>query len=152
MRIGFIVNEVEKEHNSYSTTHMALCANRRGHEIYYMGVGDLACYSSGMMGAHARRLLPEKKFRTAATLLEHLVKTEQVGITASDLDVIMLRNDPAEDIEKRPWAQNAGLIFGQMAVKQGVIVLNDPTSLSNAMNKMYFQYFPEKVRPMSIIT
>ncbi len=39
-----------------------------------------------------------------------------------------------------------------MAVKQGVIVLNDPNSLANAMNKMYFQYFPEKVRPQSIIT
>lgn len=152
MRIGFIVNDVAKEHSSYTTTHLALCAHKRGHEVYYMGVGDLAYYSDGQMGAHAFPLPVDKKFRTASTLLKELKQATQVKVTASDLEVIMLRNDPSEDIGKRPWAQNAGVIFGQMAVKQGVIVLNDPSSLANAMNKMYFQYFPEKVRPKSIIT
>lgn len=152
MRIAFIVNDVEQEHSSYTTTHLALCANKRDHDIYYAGVGDLVCYSDGQMGAHAHPVRPDKKFRTASTLLKEIKRSEEMKITAADLDVILLRNDPSEDIEKRPWAQNAGVIFGQMAVKQGVIVLNDPGSLANAMNKMYFQYFPEKVRPQSIIT
>src|SRR3546814_17344635 len=39
-----------------------------------------------------------------------------------------------------------------MATRQGVIVLNDPLSLSNAINKMYFQHFPEKVRPKTVIS
>jgi glutathione synthase len=131
---------------------MALCAHKRGHEVYYMGVGDLAYYSDGQMGAHAYPLPAEKKFRSASTLMAEIKKTEQIKITATDLDVLMLRNDPSEDIEKRPWAQSAGVIFGQMAVSQGAIVLNDPHSLGNAINKMYFQHFPEKVRPKSIIT
>lgn len=151
MRIGFVVNNVAGELPNYTTTHLALTALKLGHEVYYMGVGDLAYYSDGQMGAHAVKA-PDKKFRSVTTLLDEVLQTEKVKITAPDLDVLMLRNDPSEDIEKRPWAQNAGVIFGQMAVKQGVIVLNDPNSLSDAMNKMYFQYFPEIVRPKTIIT
>ena len=33
-----------------------------------------------------------------------------------------------------------------------VIVLNDPNGLAKAMNKMYFQLFPEEVRPATLIT
>ncbi|MFC1866207.1 hypothetical protein ACFLYB_05805 [Chloroflexota bacterium] len=36
--------------------------------------------------------------------------------------------------------------------QRGVIVLNDPNGLGKAMNKMYFQLFPEEVRPRTIIT
>lgn len=151
MKIGFIVNEVATEHVNYTTTHLALAAHKREHEIFYMGVGDLAYYSDGQMGAHAYTL-PEQKFRSASTLLSEIKKSEQTKITAAELDVLLLRFDPSEDIEKRPWAQHAGIIFGQMAVNQGVIVLNDPNTLGDALNKMYFQYFPEKVRPKTLIT
>jgi glutathione synthase len=37
-------------------------------------------------------------------------------------------------------------------MRHGVIVLNDPNGLSKALNKMYFQLFPEEVRPRTIIT
>jgi glutathione synthase len=33
-----------------------------------------------------------------------------------------------------------------------VIVLNDPNGLAQAVNKMYFQLFPEEVRPATLIT
>ena len=75
-----------------------------------------------------------------------------VKITSEDLDVMFIRNDPSVDREDRPWAQSAGVIFGKIAVRNGVIVLNDPDALHNALNKMYFQHFPELVRPRTIIT
>jgi glutathione synthase len=31
-------------------------------------------------------------------------------------------------------------------------VLNDPVNLANALNKTYFQHFPEQVRPGTCIT
>jgi glutathione synthase len=37
-------------------------------------------------------------------------------------------------------------------MQQGRIVLNDPDGLSKALNKMYFQDFPEEVRPRTLIT
>ena len=64
----------------------------------------------------------------------------------------MLRNDPAADAVSRPWASAAGILFGRVAMRHGVIVLNDPNGLSKAMTKMYFQLFPEEVRPKTLIT
>jgi glutathione synthase len=52
----------------------------------------------------------------------------------------------------RAWAQSTGIIFGRVAMRHGVIVINDPNGLSKAMNKMYFQLFPEEVRPRTVIT
>lgn len=84
--------------------------------------------------------------------MDAVKNAEKSKITSTDLDVLMLRNDPADDMDKRPWAQSAGILFSQMAVNQGVIVLNDPDTLSGAVNKMYFQHFPAIVRPKTIIT
>jgi glutathione synthase len=39
-----------------------------------------------------------------------------------------------------------------LAVHRGVIVLNDPLHLANAINKTYFQHFPEQVRPLTCIS
>ena len=61
-----------------------------------------------------------------------------------DLDVLLLRNDPSADLTQRAWAQTAGIVFGRVAMRHGVIVLNDPNGLSQAMNKMYFQLFPRE--------
>jgi glutathione synthase len=37
-------------------------------------------------------------------------------------------------------------------MRHGVIVLNDPNALAKATNKMYFQLFPDEVRPHTLIT
>lgn len=151
MRIGFIVNQVRTENPNFTTTGLAFCAHKRGHEVYYMGVGDLVYNSDEQIGAHARKV-PGKKFTSRDTFMEAVRDAAREKITSAELDVLMLRNDPAEDIEKRTWAQSAGILFSQMAVRQGVIVLNDPQTLSGAINKMYFQYFPETVRPKTVIS
>jgi len=36
--------------------------------------------------------------------------------------------------------------------RRGVIVLNDPEGLAKAVNKVYFQRFPEAVRPRTLVT
>lgn len=79
-------------------------------------------------------------------------KSIRERIVLDDLDILLLRNDPSNDTTSRPWAVSAGIIFGRMAMRGGVIVLNDPDGLGKASNKMYFQGFPEQVRPATIIT
>ena len=69
-----------------------------------------------------------------------------------DLDVLMLRNVPSDDVIKRPWAASVAHEFGRMAARRGVIVVNDPTGLAKATSKMYFQLFPAEVRPLTLIT
>ena len=97
---------------------------------------------------------PKKRYKTSATYLKDLQskKAIQEKITVDDLDVLMLRNDPSDDMIHRPWASTAGILFGRLAIRRGVIVLNDPNGLAKAMTKMYFQNFPEEVRPQTLIT
>ncbi len=70
-------------------------------------------------------------------------------ITLDDLDVLLLRSNPSV---QRAWAQSAGIHFGRLAMRHGVIVLNDPNGLAKAMNKLYLQTFPEMVRPRTLVT
>jgi glutathione synthase len=153
MRIGFIINSFESEKSGFTTVRLGLKAHNNGHEAYFMSVGDLIYYPDGLMGARARSA-PSKKYKTSKTFLNALRSDSAVykKITAKDLDILMLRNDPAEEPKTRSWAQSAGFVFGQLAVQHGVIVLNDPMILSQAINKMYFQHFPESVRPNTLIT
>jgi len=64
----------------------------------------------------------------------------------------MLRNDPALDTGNRPWAKTAGIIFGNVALRSGVVVLNDPTALAGALDKMYIQLLPKHIRPKTFIS
>jgi glutathione synthase len=154
MTIGFVVNDINTERPGYATVFLAQRMHNLGHTVFLMGVGDLAYYPDGFMGATAVQADPKHKYKSPATYLEAIQgeKANKVRVTAPDLDVLMLRNDPSAEGEGRAWAQNAGIIFGQLALRHGVIVLNDPTSLSDAVNKMYFQHFPEAVRPRTLIT
>jgi glutathione synthase len=153
MKLGFIVNDVDTEQDGYTTTRLAMTAANRGHQAWLIGVGDLALDPDDRIRARAR-CAPKNKYKTGKTYLAELRgprgRTER--ITVDDLDVLMLRNDPAEDKGRRSWAQHAGIMFGRAAVSRGVIVLNDPNGLAKAMNKMYFQLFPEEVRPATLIT
>lgn len=151
MKIAFIINDIKTEKANFTTIFLALTAHKRGHKVYILGVGDLGYSSDGHMVAQAKSV-PDQSYKTNETFFKALEKSDPVKISSEDLDVLYLRNDPSEDINGRNWAQNAPYIFGQIAMRDGVIVLNHPASLSGAINKMYFQHFPEILRPKTIIT
>ena len=153
MRIGFVVNDVQTEQQGYTTTRLGMTAINMGHEAWIMGAADLAYDSDEHIRARAR-MAPAKKYKSLEIYLRDLQgpKAKKERVTVDDLDVLMLRNDPSDDAVKRPWAQSAGIIFGRVAMRHGVIVLNDPNGLAKATNKMYFQLFPEQVRPPTLIT
>jgi glutathione synthase len=44
------------------------------------------------------------------------------------------------------------VLFGQLAAAAGVLVVNDPVHLADALNKTYFQHFPDEVRPRTLIS
>jgi glutathione synthase len=153
MQLGIIVNDIDTEEGDYTTTHLAMTATNAGHEVWYMGVADLAYEPDEKTHAYARRVA-DKKYRSAETYLAVLRgKNAQVErICLDELDVLLLRNDPARDVNSRPWARLAGINFARLAMRHGVIVLNDPDGLSHAVNKMYLQAFPKEIRPRTLIT
>ena len=153
MRIGFVVNDVATEQAAYTTTRLAMTAVNMGHECCELGVGDFIYAPDGSICATVRRPAASH-YDSLETFLEELQADDAASerISMDDLDVLLLRNDPAEDKRERPWAQTAGILFGEMAMSRGVIVLNDPRALASALNKTYFQQFPEVVRPMTCIS
>jgi glutathione synthase len=153
MKIGFVCNDIATEEEGYTTTRLGLTALEMGHEPWLVAVGDVANDPDDSVSAWARRV-KGAKYRTPATYLKALQGDDAIveRIHLDELDVLMLRNDPAADLGVRPWAQSAGYIFGQRAAARGVIVLNDPAALASAINKMYFQHFPEAVRPRALIS
>lgn len=118
-----------------------------------MGAGDFAYDTDEKIRARVRGA-PRSNYKSSDTFLGDVQgkKADVSRITVDDLDVLPLRNDPSTDTGYRAWAQSAGIIFGRVAMRSGVIVLNDPNGLAKATNKMYFQLFPEEVRPRTLIT
>jgi len=153
VRIGLVVNDIMTEEKGYTTTRLGMAAINMGHEAWVIGVGDFAYDADEKIRARARAA-PGKSYKSTEVYLKalHGGRAKKERITVDDLDVLMLRNDPSTDAIQRPWAQSAGIIFGRVAMRHGVIVLNDPNGLAKATNKMYFQHFPEEVRPPTLIT
>lgn len=153
MRIGFVVNDLATESKGYTTTRLGMAAVNQGHEVWVMGVGDFEYDQRDTVRARARTVT-RKSYKSEEIYLKELqgAKGKEERITVDDLDILMLRNDPSDDTTKRPWAVSAGIVFGRMALNNGVIIVNDPNGLAKATNKMYFQGFPEEVRPATLIT
>jgi len=152
MLVAFFVNDMATEFPNYTTTVLAHEAARRGHRVCYITPGDFVMRPDDSMLIHAR-MAPAKRSKTHTDFfdaIQAIENTEQIAM--SDVDVLWLRSDPSLDAQSAPWAAEAGILFGREAVKRGVLVLNDPGSLSLAVNKMYFQSFPEAVRAETLIT
>jgi glutathione synthase len=153
MLIGFFVNDLEREYENYTTTVLAHTAASRGHRVCYITPADFVLNADDTLSVHGR-FPPKRKYKDRADFFATLkdpqaVKIERVDVT--EVDVLMLRNDPSIDAQT-PWAAEAGILFGREAVRRGVIVLNDPDSLGRAINKLYFQSFPVEARAETLIT
>jgi glutathione synthase len=152
MKIAFVVNDVQTELATYTTTRLAMAAVNLGHKCYTFGVGDFICAADGSVHALARRVRG-KSYKSLDKFLAELQSSEHDPdhINLDELDVLMLRNDPSTDAIERPWAQSSGILFGQLVANRGTMVVNDPENLARAINKTYFQQFPEEVRPKTLI-
>ena len=153
MRIAFFVNSIEGEYPHYTTTVLALSALSRGHDICYVTPGDFVLRPDDSLMVRALTL-PGSNYKKPETLHKDLQgdDTKIETIDVDEIDVIFLRNDPSQDAAERPWAAYVGAMFGRLAADRGVLVVNDPEGLALAQNKLYFQDFPESVRPATLIS
>lgn len=152
MRIAFFVKDIDTEVDEYTTTRLARAACRGGHEVWYVGVGDVELgEGDGQLLARARRADVDGG-DTLASLMERVKERDPERIVMEDLDALFLRNESIEDLQERPWASPLGAVFGEMLRARGVTVVNDPMSLIRATSKLYLEEFPEKIRPRSLVT
>ncbi|SRR5690606_15612425 len=152
LTIAFFVNAMADEYPHYTTTILANECVRRGHTVLYLTPGDFVITSDNAMKIHGR-FPPRRKYRTFKDFFEALQgESERRTLDVAEIDVLMLRNDPSNDAQTRPWAEHIGILFGQEAARRGVLVLNDPAGLAGAVNKLYFQAFPDEVRAETLIS
>ena len=81
-----------------------------GHEAWLMGVGDFAYDPDDSVRAWARAA-PRKAYRSPKTYLADVQgdKARVERITVDDLDVLLLRNDPAADLGTAAVGAERGL-------------------------------------------
>ncbi len=150
MKLCLFVNDLATELPTYTTTRLAMTAARRGHEVWYVDAADFACDPDDHLRAHAWR--PPPATDDAKAFLADAATGERERIDFDAVDALLIRNDPADDLKDRPWAQTVGLLFGELATRRGALVLNDPAGLRRAVNKLYLEYLPRAARPESVIT
>ncbi len=152
MLIAFFVNDMEREFAGYTTTVLAYEAHQRGHGVCYVTPDDFLLTADDRLHVHGR-FLPKTKFKDRDDFFKALQKAARPRqIDMAEIDVLMLRSDPSLDAQTMPWAAEVGILFGREAAKRGVIVVNDPDSLSKAINKLYFQSFPVEARAETLIS
>ena len=151
MRLAFLVTDVATEIDQYTTTRLARAALTRGHEVWYLGVGDIEVGIGGQVVARAHPAVLDDD-DTLATFLGRVQESPEERVVLDDLDAVFLRNESVDDLLDRPWASPLGVVFGQLLKARGVEVVNDPVSLLRATSKLYLEEFAEEVRPRSLVT
>ena len=139
MKIGVVMDPIESiNFKKDSTLAMMLEAESRKHQLFYMTPDSLYINENGA-------------FAVAKTLQ---VKNDPTGwfdfkeekqIKLSELDVILMRQDP-------PF--NSNYIYNtyvlESAEKEGVLVVNKPSSLRDCNEKVFATEFPECCTPFLV--
>jgi len=152
VRVCFVVNNVKTQRATYTTLHLAYEAQRRGHDVWFLGTDEFSLADDGrVLGkcARPRRVHYKSPRRYCKALTAEDCPTEEVVL--SELDVVFLRNNPNVGHEEGP-RENPALDFGRRIRRHGVLVINDPDGLLRAGSKMYLAGFPQELRPRTLIS
>lgn len=139
LRVAFQMDPIEAINIvGDSTFALMLEAQRRGHELHYYTPSDLSM-RDGRAVAKARRV------EVADQASQHYRLSEGALLDLSSCDVVHLRQDPPFDM---------GYITTTHILERlqpGVLVVNDPTSVRDAPEKLFVTEFPS-LTPPTLIT
>jgi glutathione synthase len=139
LRVAFQMDPIEAINiTGDSTFALMLEAQRRGHALHYYTPPDLSMRDGRAM-AHARRV------EVADQVGQHYRLSEPALLDLSTCDVVHLRQDPPFDM---------GYITSTHILERlqpDVLVVNDPTSVRNAPEKLFVTQFPS-LTPPTLIT
>jgi glutathione synthase len=150
MRVLFVVNNPRSLRSTYTTVCLAAAAQKRGHEVAFVSVDDLA-HEREVTGRVVRRA-PDAQ-ATPTALLASLVspKASFEDVRLAEFDIVLLRNNPHVG-DGQFIRVNPAIELGRKLKEVGVMVLNDPDGLRRAGSKMYLAGFPAAIRPRTLIT
>jgi glutathione synthase len=136
MKLGVIMDPIPGINiKKDSTFAMLLSAQRRGWEIHYMEQKDLFVQASQ---ARARTRVLSVEDNKSKWYTFH----QQHELALSALDAVLMRKDPPFDIE---YIYTTYIL--ELARDEGLLVVNDPSSLRDVNEKMYITRFPQCIAP-----
>lgn len=153
MKICFVVRSVYSQIVTYTTTHLAFEAQRRGHTVAYTTVNSFSYGENDKL--YATVAMPgEGPLHTRGQFLSSLKGENSIRqeVCLSDFDAVFLRYNPNESESEKDKSKNPALEFGRLLKMHGVLVVNDPSGLAKAASKMYLTSFPEEIRAKTLIT
>lgn len=148
MRMSVFVNRVSELNTKMTTLMLITRAVARGHEVLVCEVNQFGLRADDVLTLAGRWVKPAADDHASLT---QLVAQPIVTVGCHEVDVIMMRTNPARDRE-RLWAHDSALVFAQLAADRGTLVLNDPAGLQMASNKLYLARLPAECRPESLVT
>ncbi|MFT6733557.1 MAG: glutathione synthase [Polaribacter sp.] len=114
---------------------MLIEAQARNYELYYMEQKDLTLDNGIVMGNLSQ--ITVKQDKTSWYSLQPALKT-----ALSEMDVVLMRKDPPFDME---FIYSTYLL--EMAERDGVLIVNKPSSLRDHNEKLFTSWFPECCTP-----
>lgn len=154
MKICFVLNQIKTE--SCGTSVIILKkAHERGHQVYVMEVSGFIFEKNSGIKLRCKKIPSSNKEKNVQDFWKKVQddKLTYQTVSAKEMDVVFLRNNPTEEASDRGWAQHCGIAFGRMIQQSGVLVLNDAFGMSHAfVDKLYFEELPAEIKPNSLIT
>ena len=153
MKIGFLVRSLDRQIDTYTTTHLAFEALRRGHQVTYANLNHLSYSDKNGVRAtvtHARLLPQMTRVDFVSALRQYQFEKSETQL--DDYDAIFLRYNPNERDNVRDNRHQPALEFCRLLKSRGVFVVNDPHGLVKASSKFYLSSFPETIRAKTLIT
>lgn len=150
MKVCFVVRSALGQAPTYTTTHLAFEAFKRGHLVAFASIQSFV-YSDNQ-GVRATVVIPrDRQVTTPRDFLEALnhpfaIRTE---MSLEDFDVVFLRYNPAAGGER---GHNPAIEFGRLLKQRRVLVVNDPAGLERAASKMYLMSLPAQVRAKTLVS
>ncbi|MFA5505634.1 MAG: glutathione synthase [Vulcanimicrobiota bacterium] len=152
MNVVILITDFERKKAVHTTIRLGRELTNRGHLVWFVTPGDFSLDPQDKLWMNARRV-PRSKYNQSPSYLKDLLENPVLEpVKAADTDLLFLRDNPSKYDVTGQWARPTGAIFGRMAAKEGVVVVNDPNALAISVNKLYFQSFPREVRPLTLIT
>ncbi len=136
IKLGVIMDPIEGiKVSKDSTFAMLLEAQSRGYEIYYLQVEDMYLEDGCLLAQCSLLTVQDQKKHYYS---KHAVEP----INMKDLDVVLMRKDPPFNMQ---YIYATYLL--ERLHQQGTLIINHPSSLRSANEKLFATQFPECIAP-----
>jgi glutathione synthase len=152
VRLLMVVDRLATEDPRTTSLLLARAAVRRGHEVFLLEVDRLGVLADGAVGGVAYEAAAAPLDDHEAFLAALLEAGPRREVTTAEVELLWLRYNPSQYLPGEAWLAAAGMHFGQLAVRRGTPVLDDPEALLWAEGKLYLEHFPAELRPRTVVT